>query len=106
MLATNSNTLPKTEVSQLSVGRLFHNRAGGDPDWTVDEKGSLYWMFGEDLLYLRARRKNDNLWLAGFHVRSSSAATIALKQTTDLYVKAKLNFRHLSEVEVENVHRL
>ncbi len=50
MLAVNFETLPKSEVSQLSIGRLIYKLAGGNPDWTTDKKGTLYRMFGEDLV--------------------------------------------------------
>ncbi len=50
MLAVNFDTLPKTDVSQPSIGRLIYKRAGGNPDWTSDKRGTLYRLFGEDLV--------------------------------------------------------
>jgi hypothetical protein len=50
MLAVNFETMVKSEVSQLSIGRLIYKLAGGNPDWTSDKNGTLYRMFGEDLV--------------------------------------------------------
>ena len=50
MLATNFDTLPKTDVSQMTIGRLIYKRAGGNPDCTTKNNGTLYRMFGEDLV--------------------------------------------------------
>jgi len=49
MLATNFPTLPKQSVSQMAIGRLIYKRAGGNPNWTLNNIGKPYRMFGEDL---------------------------------------------------------
>jgi hypothetical protein len=50
MLATSLPTLPRESVSQMAIGRLIYKRAGGNPDWTLNNKGKPYRMFGEDLV--------------------------------------------------------
>jgi len=50
MLAVNFETLPKNAISQPSIARLISRRAGGNPDWTSDEKGTFYKFFGQDLV--------------------------------------------------------
>jgi hypothetical protein len=49
MLSIIFEILFQSEVSQASIGRLIHARAGGTPDRTSDERGTLYRLFGEDL---------------------------------------------------------
>jgi hypothetical protein len=50
MLATNFETVPKQSVSQMAIGRLIYKRAGGNPNWTLNNIGKSYKMFGEDLV--------------------------------------------------------
>jgi hypothetical protein len=50
MCATNFPLTVTPYTSQLSIGRLIYRLAGGNPDYTDRGSGSIYRMYGEDLI--------------------------------------------------------